>query len=232
MLDLIIDGKESEPLAFEIKRMVNAGLSGRNQEAAQKHLDEILKEGINLKVEKTPIFFPKLSDRITTGNTVEVLAGSKSCGEAEPVLLIDKNSKMYVGIGSDHSDRELEKHDLVISKQMCPNVMSNKVWSYDDIKDHWDDIMMRAWVIEANGKRELYQEGKLGSFMTVDSFLATTKEHIADGNLSGAVLFMGTVATLGGKLVYTPGFEAELDDPKTGKKLSCSYTLKPITWFK
>lgn len=230
MLDLVVQGKRDKSMAFEVAKIINAGFSGRNQEASQKHLDEIRKEGINFEVESTPIFFPKLKDRITTGNTVEVLGDCKSCGEAEPVLLIDRDNEIYIGIGSDHSDRELEKHSLVSSKQMCPNVMSRKVWRYADVRDHWDDITMRAWVVGADGKRELYQEGKMQSFMTVEDFLAETKKRVK-GDLTGAVIFMGTVPTLNGKLIYTPGFEAELSDERTGKTLNCSYTVTPISWF-
>jgi len=230
MLDLIIEGDGEKKLAFDVRKMINGGLSSRNQEAAQKHLDEIRREGINIKVEKTPIFFPKLPDRITTSNIVEVLVGSRTCGEAEPVLLFDKDN-MYVAVGSDHSDRELEKHDLVVSKQMCPNVISKKVWRYEDIKGHWDDIILRGWVVEADGKRQLYQEGKLGAFMTIEDFLNKTKEHVEE-DLTGTVIFVGTVPTLGGKLIYTPGFEAELVDEHTGRTLTCAYTIAPMTWFK
>jgi len=230
MLDLIIEGDGEKKLAFDVRKMINGGLSSRNQEAAQKHLDEIRREGINIKVEKTPIFFPKLPDRITTSNIVEVLVGSRTCGEAEPVLLFDKDN-MYVAVGSDHSDRELEKHDLVVSKQMCPNVISKKVWRYEDIKGHWDDIILRGWVVEADGKRQLYQEGKLGAFMAVEDFLNKTKEHVEE-DLTGTVIFVGTVPTLGGKLIYTPGFEAELVDEHTGRTLTCAYTIAPMTWFK
>jgi len=134
-------------------------------------------------------------------------------------------------VGSDHSDRELEKHDLVVSKQMCPNVISKKVWRYEDIKGHWDDIILRGWVVEADGKRQLYQEGKLGAFMAVEDFLNKTKEHVEE-DLTGTVIFVGTVPTLGGKLIYTPGFEAELVDEHTGRTLTCAYTIAPMTWFK
>lgn len=230
MLDLVIEADGEKKLAFDVRKMINGGFSNRNQEAAQKHLDEIRREGINIKIEKTPIFLPKLPDRITTSNIVEVLVGSRTCGEAEPVLLFGKDD-MYVAVGSDHSDRELEKHDLVVSKQMYPNVISKKVWRYEDVKDHWDDIIMRGWVVAADGKRQLYQEGKIGEFMAVEDFLKKTKEHV-EGDLTGSVIFMGTIATLGGKLLYTPGFEAELVDEHLGRTLTCAYSIAPMTWFK
>lgn len=230
MLNLIIEGKITEPLTFEIRKLVVGGLSHRDQAAAQKHLDEAKLEGISFTPKTTPVFLPKVVDRITTSNTIEVLPDSRSSGEVEPVLLIGKD-EIYIAAGSDHTDREVEKHDMVWSKQMCPSIISKKVWRYEDIKDHWDDIIMRGWVVAADGKRELYQEGKVGQFMTVEDFLKKTKEHVA-GDLTGSVIFMGTIATLGGKMMYSPGFEAELVDEYLGRTLTCSYSIAPITWLK
>jgi len=231
MLDLVIEGKIIEPWAFDLRRIIIGGLTHRDQAAAQRHLDEARKEGINVTIEETPAFLPKLTDRISTSDTMEVLAGSKTSGEVEPVLLIGEDNTVYVAAGSDHTDRGLEKKDMIACKQMCPCVISKKVWRYQDVKDHWDDIIMRGWVIEANGKKQLYQEGKVGAFMTVEDFLDTVKEYFKI-DLTGAVIFMGTIATLGGQLIYTPGFEAELVDEKLGRTLTCAYSLAPMDWFK
>lgn len=230
MLDLIIEGTVTEPLTFEVQKLVVGGLSHRDQAAAQKHLDETKLEGIHFTPKTTPVFLPKVVDRITTGDTIEVLPNSRSSGEVEPVLLIGKD-KIYIAAGSDHTDREVEKHDMVWSKQMCPSVISKKVWRYEDIKGHWDDIIMRGWLVAADGKRQLYQEGKVGEFMAVEDFLKKTKEHV-EGDLTGSVIFMGTIATLGGKMMYSPGFEAELVDEHLGRTLTCAYSIAPITWLK
>ena len=229
MLDLIIEDG-AKPLSFDVRFQLNGGFSSRDQAKAQEHFEELKKEGINIAVSETPIFIPKLRDRNTTSNTIEVLASNKSCGEAEPVLIFTKDD-VYVTIGSDHSDRDLEKYDLIVSKQMCPNVMCNKVWRYKDVEDYWDDLVLKAWTVEASGKKELYQDAKLSSFMTVDDFLKKSKEHIKC-DLAGGLLFMGTAPTLAGQLVFTPGFEAQLIDEKRGRKLTCSYTIEPMTWFK
>ena len=231
MLDLIIEGDGTEPLAFDLKRIIIGGLTHRDQAAAQKHLDEAKKEGIQVTIEETPAFLPKLTDKILIGDTMEVLAGSKTSGEVEPVILIDKDNTIYIAAGSDHTDRGLEKKDMIACKQMCPCVISKKVWRYADIKDHWDDIIMRGWVVEADGSRQLYQEGKVGAFMTVEDFLDKIKGYFGI-DLAGALIFMGTIATIGGSLIYTPGFESELVDEKLNRKLACAYTLAPQSWFK
>lgn len=234
MLDLLIEGtKGTKPLQFEVKLHINGGFASRDQVAALRTLDEMKKEGIDIPVRRTPIFWPKMTNRITTSNVIEVLAGSKSCGEVEPVILLGKGKEkeIYIAVGSDHSDRELEKYDMVISKQMYPNVISRKVWRYEDVKRNWDDLVLRAWTIAADGKRTLYQEAKMNSLMTVEDFLEKAKEHI-HGDIAGAVILMGTIPTLGGKLVFTPGFEGELADERAKRKLTCAYTIAPIAWFK
>ncbi len=231
MLNLVIESDRTEPLVFNVQKMINAGLISRDQTVAQKHLDEIRKEGISVTIEKTPAFLPKVRDRITTSDTIEVLAGSKTCGEIEPVLLIGENNTIYVAVGSDHSDRELEKHNMIASKQMYPNVISKKVWRYQDVKGHWDDLILRGWVVETNGKRQLYQEGKLGGLMTVEDFLDKVKGYFKI-DLTGTVIFMGTLPSLSGKFIYTPGFEAELVDEHAGRTLTCAYSIAPMTWFK
>ncbi len=230
MLDLVIEGDGAKQLAFEVRKVIIGGLSHRDQAGAQRHLDETRREGAKVTIEETPAFLPKITERITTSDTIEVLPNSKTCGEVEPVLLIGKD-EIYVAAGSDHTDRELEKHDMVASKQMCPCVISKKVWRYADVKDHWDDIIMRGWVVEADGKRQLYQEGKVGEFMAAEDFLDIIKEYF-EIDLTGAVIFMGTIASLGGKLIYTPGFEAELVDEHTGRTLTCAYSIAPMNWFK
>ncbi len=108
MLQLFVEDDGKKELAFQVRKLLNAGFTGRNQAEVQKHIAEGRKAGHALDIKKTPIFIPKLSDRITSGNRIEVLPGSKSCGEVEPVLLFGK-SDIYVGVGSDHSDREVKE---------------------------------------------------------------------------------------------------------------------------
>ncbi len=231
MLDLIIEGTRPQKLAFDVKKMINAGLSNRDQAGVRRHLDEAAKEGIKYIFEQTPAYLPKVKDRITTGDIIEVLPNSKSSGEAEPVVLVSDNNEIYIAVGSDHSDRELEKYDMILSKHIYPNVMSKRVWRFADVKGHWDDIILRGWVIDADGKRQLYQENKVGEFMGVEQFLDEVRKYFQI-DLNGLVMFMGTFPTLGGKLIITPGFEAQLVDEKLKRTLTCSYITQPMAWFK
>jgi hypothetical protein len=227
MLELIVDGDNPEEMNFDVQKLLLAGYTFRDQEQIRKHLEEEAREGFTASLE-FPRLGPKLRDRITTSDRIEVLPNIKTSGEAEFVLLV-QGDDIYIGIGSDHSDRDTEKYDMFISKQMCPCVISKKVWRYVDIKDHWDDIIKRAWV-DNKGQRQLYQDVKLEKFMKPEDILDKVKERV-EGDLSGTVIYAGTEAAIGGGIIYTSYFEAELDDKKTGKVISCSYYIEPINWF-
>ena len=63
--------------------------------------------------------------------------------------------KLWVGTGSDHTDREVEKYGVTVSKQMCEKPMAPAFWAYDDVAPHWDRLMLRAHVIEGRQARAL-----------------------------------------------------------------------------
>ena len=139
---------------FVPTRVVVAGYTGRNQAAVKAHVSELAAQGIPAPQE-IPAVFRITFDRLTTGSELEVV-GERTSGEAEVVLLVDAD-RIWVAVGSDHTDRELEKVDISASKQVCPKPVSSEVWNYADVRGRWDDLVLRSWVGEA-GREELYQE--------------------------------------------------------------------------
>ncbi len=230
MFELIVENDGSKKLSFEIRKLINVGRSTRDVSGVKKHLNELRKSGVAiLEPNKFPIFFPKTTDRITTSNRFEVLPGSKTSGEVEYVLLLDGDN-IYVTVGSDHTDRELQKTSVLASKEICYNVFAPKVWRYEDVKEYWDDLIMRSWV-EKNGQRQLYQEGKLVKMIRPEKLIEEVKSHVA-GNLNGMVIFSGTLPTIGGELCYSPYFEIELVDEHAGRTIKHAYSVETITWYK
>jgi len=228
MLELIVDGDGTEKLTFEVRRMINAGFTGRDSSEVQKHIDELRKCGITTSQE-IPSFYPMLPDRITTSERIKVLPDSKTSGEVEYVLLLDGDN-IYVTVGSDHTDRELEKHSIPMSKQIYFNVIAPKVWRYEDVKGHWDDLILRAWV-EENGQRQLYQEGKLGKIIRPEELIEKVQSRVT-GDLRGIVIYSGTLPTIGGGLCFSSRFEMELIDEHVGRAIRYAYSAEPIAWFR
>ena len=105
---------------------------------------------------------PKIINRYFGNTTAAVAAlqdtadlieatGEASGGEVEFVLL-QHAGKLWVGTGSDHTDREVEKYGVTVSKQMCEKPIAPVFWAYDDVAPHWDRLVLRAHVVEG-GKR-------------------------------------------------------------------------------
>ncbi len=221
-------GEDRLPLEFQVKRMVNGGYVGRNQEEVRHHIEELGKKGIP-GPSSTPTLYPVSRRLLTQAPSVEVF-GEETSGEAEFVLLMENEKQIYVGVGSDHTDRKLERFDIAWSKNICPNVISKELWSFDDVLPHWDEIMLRSWVTRG-GKRSLYQEAPLRSILPPKELISFVRSRV-QGELDHLVIFSGTIGSLGGELIFGEKFEVELEDPVSGDRLSVSYSVAPLDFVK
>jgi hypothetical protein len=170
----------------------------------------------------TPIFYRVSAARLTTDSEIEVV-GERSGGEVEFVLL-QHAGKLWVGTGSDHTDREVEKYGVTVSKQMCDKPIAPVFWAYDEVAPHWDRLLLRSHVIEG-GKRTLYQEGAVSAMIHPQDLL---RRYVADTRLpAGALMFCGTLAARGG-VRPTNEFAFELEDPVLGRKITHAYRVKTL----
>jgi len=229
VLNLTLNKKSgTESLSFSVRRMVNAGFVGRDREAVRRHIEELKKEGVPVP-EEVPTLYPVASYLITTGDVLEVVDESTS-GEAEFVLLLE-GGKIYVGAGSDHTDRDLEASSIIKAKQICPNVISSVVWPYEEVKQVWDALVLRSWV-ERGGQRILYQQTKLASIMSAEDIISFVRSKVKDGDLDGTVIYSGTISALGGKIICGEGFEVELHNSQTNDSLWCRYKVRLLDYLK
>jgi len=201
-----------EAIDFTPARVIIAGYTGRDQEKVRAHIRELEAEGIPPPGEIPTVFHATL-DRLTTAAGLPV-AGARTCGEAEAVLLVG-GENIWIAVGSDHTDRELEKSDIPASKQACPKPVSSA---------RWDDLVLRSWVGEA-GREELYQEGRMGALMKPEDILALLGRR--GERVENAAVYTGTIPLIAGAFAFRPYFEAELFDPATGRALNCAYRARP-----
>lgn len=227
-LNLIVESESgSRSLEFHVRRMINAGYVGRNQEDVRKHVEELKLEGIPAP-DSTPTVYPVMTSMITTADSIEVV-GDKTSGEGEFVLFMD-GQDIYVGVGSDHTDRELEAVSILKSKQLCFNVVSRRVWPFQEIRDHWDELGLKSWVKQAEEK-VLYQETLLSAILTPSDLIEFVKSKVKDGNLDSTIIFSGTVALLTPEINYGDYFEVALEDPLMNRSLSCLYSVEQLTYL-
>jgi hypothetical protein len=201
-----------------IKEAVIAGWTGRDGAAVEKHIKELEALGVK-RPATTPIFYRVAAARITTEELIEVV-GESSGGEAEFVLL-QHGGRLWVGAGSDHTDREVEKYGVTVSKQICEKPIAPVLWAYEDVAPHWDRLVLRSHVTEG-GARALYQEGTVTAMMDPQALIA---RHVASGRLpEGTLMFGGTLSARGGVRPNSE-FAYELDDPVLGRKIAHGYRV-------
>jgi hypothetical protein len=201
-----------------IRNLVVAGWTGRNTAALEAHIKEL--EAVGVKRPKSvPIFYRNAVSLLTTADSIQAV-GDKSSGEVEFVLYA-LDDGMWVGVGSDHTDRAAETINVTLSKQMCAKPVGATLWRYDEIKPHWDRLTLRSFVPDG-GKRRLYQEGPVTNMRSPEELirLYTGGDKLAPGT----AMFCGTFAVHGG-ISSSGTFDMELEDPVLGRTLKHSYGI-------
>ena len=221
MFDLAftVDAQDTTtPLTLPIDRAVIAGWTGRDPVARDKHIAELEAIGI-ARPATTPIYYRVAARRLTTADSIEV-SGGDSSGEVEFVL-VGWQGRIFVGAGSDHTDRKVETYSVTVSKQMCDKVMAPVLWEIEDVADHWDQLILRshAWI---GGARVLYQEGALDAMLPVKDLIA--RGFSGKGLPDGCVMFGGTFAAKGG-IRPASRFEFELEDPVRKRSIRHGYDV-------
>ena len=227
-LELVLESKqERRELAFRYHRMVNAGYVGKNQEEVRRHIDELAAKGIPGPT-SIPVLYPVVSNMLSLEPAIEVY-GNETSGEVEYVLCVVSEDEVYVGLGSDHTDRHLEETDIPRAKQICPNIMGRTVWPLAEVENHWDDLLIKANVLN-NGKDTIYQEGRLGLLLNPAELMAFVKSKIP-GSLENSIIFSGTLGTLTGEFIFGQKFSAELIDEKLNRRIDIFYDVKPLDYL-
>jgi hypothetical protein len=218
-LAFTIDGLDTTvPLTLPIDQAVIAGWTGRDPVARDKHIAELEAIGI-ARPASTPIYYRVAARRLTTEDSIEV-SGTDSSGEVEFVL-IGWQGRIFVGAGSDHTDRKVEAYSVTVSKQMCDKVLAPVLWELEDVAGHWDQMILRSFA-GIGGARVLYQEGTLAEMLPVGELIA--RGFGDEGLPDGCAMFGGTFAAIGG-IRPASRFEFELEDPVLGRTIRHGYDV-------
>jgi hypothetical protein len=203
------------------ERLIIAGWTGRDANHLEQHMRELEELGVP-RPTTVPVFYRVAAKLLTQDQMVEVL-GVKSSGEAEPVVLAF-DGEVWVGIGSDHTDRGVETFSVAASKQICPKPIGRTVWPLSEVKDHWDRLVLRSYVTTGSS-RELYQEGALSQLRPAAD-LIELYTHGA-GLEPGTIMFCGTLPVLGA-LRGGSRFDVELEDPVLRRSLHHAYQVTQL----
>ena len=212
----------SRPLAVEYDKLFAVGYSGRDTGKILAHIRE-LEEKLGVPAPRQiPTIFHCGSPLLTQQGQISVV-GAKTSGEAEYVIVC-QGEERYIGLGSDHTDRQLESVSVAKSKQVCPKPIARTLWPCRELEDHWDSIRLesRQWI---DGRWVDYQKGTLADILPPDEILRQLTSRA--GSMERAVIFSGTVPLLG-EFVFGSKFECRMIDPKLGRSITLSYSVEAM----
>ena len=207
-----------------ISSLIIAGWTGRDPAAVEQHIAELGAIGVK-RPRSVPCFYRLGANLLTTATELEVVGGDSS-GEVEFVL-ISAPEGLYVGVGSDHTDRKVEAYGVTVSKQMCPKPVGRALWRLDDVEDHWDALVLRSHVTR-KGKRLLYQEGPVSRMLAPRDLLARLAQSGGDLPV-GSAMFCGTIA-VHGEIGGGERFEIELRDALKNRSLKHGYATRCLAF--
>lgn len=218
---ILHEGPGSRTAEVCVRQAIVAGWTGRNREALEKHIRELEELGV-ARPASTPIYYRVSAARVTTDPVIQT-TGAASSGEVEFVLA-QWGGQMWVGVGSDHTDREAETYNVTVSKQMCEKPIAGAFWRFADVSAHWGKLVVRSYIVE-NGARVLYQEGSVEAMLDpavlIEGYAGKTQLD------EDSVMFCGTFAAKGG-IRPADIFEFEIEDPVLARKISHSYQLDKL----
>ena len=209
-------GGTTDQITLDPKTLIVAGWTGRDEAALRHHIEELAAIGVP-RPSSVPVFYRNAVSNVVQIDRLEVL-GADTSGEVEPVVVALEDG-LWIGLGSDHTDRKAETMGIALSKQLCGKVMGTSLWRLDDITEHWDRIIIRSHAV-IDGERVIYQEGALAAMRRPDDLIARYGQALG----AGTIMFCGTLGAKGG-IRPAARFEMELDDPVLGRRMAHAYDI-------
>lgn len=207
----------TDRIGLEPKALIIGGWAGRDEAAIHHHIEELAAIGVP-RPSSVPVYYRAAASTLVQGERLEVL-GPNTSGEVEPVI-VSLADGLWVGLGSDHTDRKAETMGIALSKQLCGKPLGPTLWPFSEVEEHWDALQLRAYAI-IDGERVLYQDGTLAALRTPSDLIA----RLPGGTLPvGAVMFGGTLGAIGG-IRPAARFEMELEDPVLGRTMRHGYDI-------
>lgn len=208
------------PIVVAVGRLVIGGWTGRDRAAVARYVDTIVETGF-ARPSSLPCFYEVSPALLTGAASIEVL-GEATSGEVEAVLIATEG-EVFVGLGSDHTDRAMAPVSVAHAKQLCSKPIASEVWRLAEVADHWDELRLTSEIDDAAGGAVMYQQGTMAELMPLDEL----RDAARPSRNGGCVLFCGTMPAIGG--IRSSGtFSMRLEDPRTGRHIAHRYTVNPI----
>lgn len=208
----------TEQIHTQVHQCIVAGWAGRDRDAIEHHILELAELGVP-RPSDVPLYYRIATNQLVQSDVIQVV-GPHSSGEAE-VLVFNHGDELCVSLASDHTDRALEAHSVALSKQICVKPVASEAWLYSDVADHWDELQLRAWILE-DSQLVAYQDGAVASLLHPIDLM---KKHFKQDHMpANTVMTCGTVATIG-SIRPASQFIMELFDPRLNRRIRQQYDI-------
>lgn len=204
-------------LDVKVEQLIVAGWTGRDRAAVDHHIEELAAIGV-ARPSQVPLYYRVGRSLLSQAPVIEVIGGATS-GEVEP-LLVQHEGTLWLGLGSDHTDRELEPLSVAKSKQLCPKPVSTELWRFDEVEPHLDALILRCHIGD-NGAATLYQEGTLAQIRPLRELIEGV------GLRDRSAMLCGTLGAIGG-VRPARTYRMELVDPVLDRSLRLDYRVRPL----
>ncbi len=188
-IDLNIESKDGvAPRTFMVGSVAGARFTARDVEGLRKQMDEQLaQEGHFSSATFTNPSIFRIARYLLTQDTEFEVQGTMTGGEGEVVAIRD-GDEVFISVGSDQCDRELDPIFPDKPKQMCPHPVATTAWPYVEVKDHWDQLRIQS-TVTTQGHAVPLQDSPLDALVTLDFLLdMPTVRSLPDA----VVLFCGS----------------------------------------
>lgn len=197
--------------------LIIAGWTGRDRAAVQHHIDELAVLGV-APPSQVPLFYRAAYSLLTQSDTIQVV-GDNTSGEVEPLILKHDNT-LWLGLGSDHTDRDLETVSVAASKQACAKPVANRLWAMADVNAHLDDLQLSTEIFQ-NGEWILYQSGTLAQIRPLPDLIAGADFQ------NGSAMMCGTLGAQGG-VRPAQHYRMALTDPVLDRQILLEYRVQTL----
>ena len=214
----------TDRIAFRATDLIMAGWTGRDETVVRHHIDELAALGVP-PPSRVPLFYRVDAALLAPAAAAIDVLGDTTSGEVEPVLVALADG-LWVGVGSDHTDRAMEAASVAHSKQLCRKPMAAELWRFDEVVEHWDELILRAHIVEA-GEWRTYQEGRLAALRHPSELVGAYLGGADGPPPPGTVLFCGTLTALGG-IRPAARFEMQLEDPVLRRSIQHGYEVRVL----
>jgi hypothetical protein len=238
-IQLIIERKEGpEEKVIPIGSVSCARFSSRDLEATRKELDDMIaEEGRYTAACLTNPSICRIARYLLTQDAEFDVQGSLTGGEGEFVV-IRNGAEVFISVGSDQCDREIDGIFPDKPKQMCPHPMARTAWPYEEVRDHWDSLRIHS-EITCRGRTVTLQDASISELVDCEYLLAMESVQALPDPMflfGGATEFVPTledeVLRLGLPEMTCHGvgdsFMVQLIDPVLDRTISHKFSAIPL----